>query len=255
MKTLIVCLLAGIAAGVGTGFSGLSAVTVIAPMLISFLGCPWYEAVGIGLASDVLASASSAAIYRKNKNIDIKNGLYMVAAVLVMTAVGSWFSQYMPSTEMSWFSVFASIFMGIRFIVHPETKEHSKSADWSVGKRRLLSVLCGCGIGFFCGFIGAGGGLMMLFILTYVLGYELKVAVGTSVFVMTFTALTGAVSHFYIGDVSDYIPALMLCIFFTLAGAVVSAGFANKMKPENANRATGATLLFLGVFMVANMLL
>ena len=52
-------------------------------------------------------------------------------------------------------------------------------------------------IRFICGFIGAGGGMMMLLILTSVLGYELKTAVGTSVFIMTFTALTGAVSRFF----------------------------------------------------------
>lgn len=48
---------------------------------------------------------------------------------------------------------------------------------------------------------------MLLLVLTSVLGYELKTAVGTSVFIMTFTALTGAVSHFYIGgkpNASDY---------------------------------------------------
>ena len=44
---------------------------------------------------------------------------------------------------------------------------------------------------------------MMLLILTGVLGYELKTAVGTSVFIMTFTALTGAVSHFSLGDSPD----------------------------------------------------
>ena len=54
-------------------------------------------------------------------------------------------------------------------------------------------------IGFICGFVGAGGGMMLLLVLTSVLGYELKTAVGTSVFIMTFTALTGAISHFYIG--------------------------------------------------------
>ena len=59
-------------------------------------------------------------------------------------------------------------------------------------------------IGFICGFVGAGGGMMMLLILTSVLGYELKTAVGTSVFIMTFTALTGAVSHFAIGGAPDW---------------------------------------------------
>ena len=62
----------------------------------------------------------------------------------------------------------------------------------------VQSVLCGMMIGFICGFVGAGGGMMMLFVLTSVLGYELKTAVGTSVFIMSFTALTGAASHFII---------------------------------------------------------
>ena len=65
-------------------------------MLIAFLGFPWYESVGIGLASDVLASALAAWIYKKHGNIDLKNGSFMLASVLAMTVAGSYFSQYMP---------------------------------------------------------------------------------------------------------------------------------------------------------------
>ena len=57
---VLVCLLAGLGAGLGTGFAGMSAAAVISPMLITFLGMEPYEAVGIALASDVLASAASA---------------------------------------------------------------------------------------------------------------------------------------------------------------------------------------------------
>ena len=63
----IVCFIAGIGAGLGTGFAGMSAAAVISPMLITFLDMPAYEAVGIALASDVLASAVSAYTYGKNK--------------------------------------------------------------------------------------------------------------------------------------------------------------------------------------------
>ncbi len=73
--SIIVCFIAGAGAGLGTGFAGLSAAAVISPMLITFLDVPAYAAIGIALASDVLASAVSAYIYGKNKNIDIKNGM------------------------------------------------------------------------------------------------------------------------------------------------------------------------------------
>ena len=116
----------------------------------------------------------------------------------------------------------------------------------SPNKRLFQSVLCGIIIGFICGFIGAGGGMMMLLILTAILGYDLKTAVGTSVFIMTFTALTGAISHFTIGGMPDF-TILLLCMLFTLLWARIAALFANKAEPKTLNRATGIVLVLLGI--------
>ena len=95
---------------------------------------------------------------------------------------------------------------------------------------------------------------MMLLILTAVLGYELKTAVGTSVFIMTFTALTGAVSHFAIGGMPD-ILVWVLCIVFTFIWARIAAVFANKAAPKTLNRATGVILVVLGVVVLGFSLL
>ena len=245
----IVCFIAGIGAGLGTGFAGMSAAAVISPMLITFLGMDPYMAVGIALASDVLASAISAYTYGKNKNLDIKNGLIMLCSVLVFTMVGSWAASLVPNSTMGGFSVVMTLLLGVKFIVRPVMTPKGANADKSPRTKAVQSVLCGVLIGFICGFIGAGGGMMMLLILTSVLGYELKTAVGTSVFIMTFTAFTGALSHFTIGGMPD-IPALILCILFTLLGARLAALFANKASAKTLNRATGAVLTGLGAVMV-----
>ena len=247
--TFIICFLAGIGAGLGTGFAGMSAAAVISPMLITFLGIPAYEAVGIALASDVLASAVSAYTYGKNKNLDIRNGLVMMIAVLLFTLIGSWVSSLVPSNAMGSFSVFMTMLLGIKFIVKPVMTTKEAMGGVSPKKRFVQSVLCGMAIGFICGFIGAGGGMMMLLVLTSVLGYELKTAVGTSVFIMTFTALTGALSHFAIGGVADWL-VLGLCVAFTLLWARIAARFANRSAPEVLNRATGAVLVVLGAVML-----
>lgn len=237
---------AGMGAGLGTGFAGMSAAAVITPMLATFLDMEPYIAVGIALASDVLASAISAYTYGKNKNLDIKNGMVMMATVLVFTVVGSYISKLVPSTTMGNFSVCMTLLLGIKFIVKPvmTTKEKMEAVDPK--KRVIQSILCGTLIGFICGFIGAGGGMMMLLILTSVLGYELKTAVGTSVFIMTFTALTGSLSHFAIGGKPD-ILVLVLCMSFTLLWARIAALFANKADAKTLNRATGVVLVCLGV--------
>ena len=188
MIKILVCFFAGIGAGLGTGFAGMSAAAVISPMLITFLDMPAYEAVGIALASDVLASAVSAYTYGKNKNLDIRNGFVMMISVLLFTLIGSWIASLVPNSTMGSFSVFMTMLLGIKFIVKPvmTTKEAMEAV--SAKKRVLQSIICGAAVGFICGFIGAGGGMMMLLLLTSVLGFELKTAVGTSVFIMTFTA-------------------------------------------------------------------
>ena len=244
--TIIVTFFAGMGAGLGTGFAGMSAAAVITPMLVTFLGMEPYMAVGIALSSDVLASAVSAYTYKKNKNLDVKNGLIMMASVLVFTIVGSYVSSLVPARTMGNFSVFMTFLLGIKFIVKPVMTTKEAMQGVSAKKRAIQSIICGTIIGFICGFVGAGGGMMMLLILTSVLGYELKTAVGTSVFIMAFTALTGAISHFTIGGTPD-ILVLILCILFTFIWARIAAVFANKATPETLNRATGIVLVVLGI--------
>lgn len=249
MFSYFIYLVAGLGAGIGTGLAGLSAAAVISPMLITFLGFEPYEAVAISLSSDVLASAVSAYTYGKNKNLDIKNGLVMLVTVLVFTLVGSYIASLVPSTTMGNFSVFMTFLLGIKFIVKPVMTTKEVREKKSQKEKNIQSLICGCMIGFICGFVGAGGGMMLLLILTSVLQYELKTAVGTSVFIMTFTAFTGALSHMMIGGMPD-LSALFACIIFTFLGARIAALFANKASAEKLNRVTGVVLTILGAAMI-----
>ena len=246
LLTILVTFFAGMGAGLGTGFAGLSAAAVISPMLITFLHMDPYMAVGIALSSDVLASAVSAYTYGKNKNLDIRNGCIMMLSVLLFTVVGSYVASLLPSQTMGNFSVFMTFLLGIKFMIRPVMTTKEAMQGVSAKKRAIQSLVCGCLIGFICGFIGAGGGMMMLLILTSVLGYELKTAVGTSVFIMTFTALTGAISHFTIGGAPDW-TVFILCVVFTFLWARIAAVIANKATPKTLNRATGIILIILGI--------
>ena len=246
---LLVCLIAGLGAGIGTGLAGLSAAAVISPMLISFLGVPAYQAVGISLVSDVLASAISAYTYGKNKKLDLKDGLVMMGTVLIFTLVGSYLSSLVPNQMMGSFSIYVTFLVGVKFIIRPVMTTPEVLEEKATRTKIIQSILCGIVIGLICGFVGAGGGMMLLLILTSVLGYELKTAVGTSVFIMTFTALTGGVSHLVIGCMPN-LKILFLCMIFTLIGARVSAKFANKASAKVLNRTLGVVLTVIGGLMI-----
>lgn len=251
---VLVCFLAGAGAGIGTGFAGMSAAAVVGPILITFLGVPAYEAVGIGLVSDVLASAVSAYTYKKGGNLDIKNSIPMMTSVLMVTVIGSFVASLLPERAMSSTMQFAMIFIGLRFLIKPVTTTKEQMEAGSPKTRLIKSIVGGVLIGFICGFVGAGGGMMMLFVLTTFLGYQMHMAVGTSVFIMAFTALTGGISHFVIGGIPD-ILTMILCVLFTLMWARIAAKIANKASAKTLNRVVGIVMIATsGVILMVNYL-
>ncbi len=247
---VLVCFFAGAGAGIGTGFAGMSAAAVIGPMLITFLDVPAYQAVGIGLASDVLASAVSAYTYHKNKNLDAKNSLPLLASVLVMTVVGSYIASLLPERAMSGSTQVMMLLIGLKFLLKPVNTTKEQMTALPQKERVKKSIIGGTVVGLICGFVGAGGGMMLLFVLTSFLGYELHMAVGTSVLIMTFTALTGGVSHFAIGGVPD-LGCMALCVAFTLLWARIAAKIANKAEAKTLNRAVGVVMIVTSAVILA----
>lgn len=245
----LICFLASIGAGVGTGLAGMSAAVIISPMLITFLGMDAYSAIGIALASDVLASAVSAYTYGKNKKIDIKNSWLMLVVVLAFTVLFSWISSLVHHDTLELFSVVGTIIIAIKFLIKPDLNTKTTLSNDNPTKGTILVIICGAIVGSICGFAGAGGGMMMLILLTTVLGYELKTAVGTSVFIMTFTALVGSVSHFVVDGAPDWF-CLIICMVFTLVFARISALIANKVSPKTLNLTLGITLLALSIVII-----
>ena len=247
---ILVCFIAGAGAGIGTGFAGMSAAAVVGPMLITFLGVPAYDAVGIGLISDVLASSISAYTYKKSGNLDIKNSLPLLVSVLIVTMIGSFAASFLPEQAMSGTMQIALIIIGLRFLLKPVNKTREQLEAISPKSRLVKAVIGGVVVGFICGFAGAGGGMMLLLVLTTFLGYPMHLAVGTSVFIMAFTALTGGISHFMIGGVPD-ILCLVLCVVFTLLWARIAAKIANKSNAKTLNRVVGIVMIVTSIVILA----
>lgn len=250
----IVYIFAGLGAGIVTGLAGLSAAVVITPLLVSVCGWASYNAVTVALASDVLASLLSAYTYAKSKNIDLKSGALTTVTAFIGTVIGSYcgylFSQAQPD-GLGYISMFTTIGLGIKFLVKPITSgAGSSDAENQIStKKRILAMILGCGIGWVCGFTGSGGGILMLTVFTLVLGYNLKVAVGTSTMIMSIVALTGATSHIMMGAQLDILPTIVT-VAACLVGAVSSAKFANRCEIRKLNKVVGVVLTILGIITI-----
>ncbi len=250
---------AALGAGIGTGLAGLSAATVMVPVLIvlcpSFSGeTGAYQATAIALASDILGSAVTTYTYGKHKNIDLKRGWLMLVCILTMSTVGSYVAFIVGNVVLGGFTLFLTFFIGIRFLVKPDTSRKNQAAKGEKldVKGIVISLFFGLTIGFGTGFVGTGGGMMMLIVFTAFLGMELKTAVGTSTFIMTFTALIASVSHILIHPaiVFEKWAVMLVCIVVATAASLVSARFANRVKNRTVGLVTGAVLTVLGAAML-----
>ena len=255
----IVVALASMLAGIGTGLVGLSAATAMVPLMIVL--CPTfggehgaYMATAIALASDVLGSAVTTLVYAKNKKIDLKHGWLIATCIIGMCTVGSIAAYFTHQAVLGGFSLFLCVAIGIRFLVKPNSKQRPEKD----GKAKLsfkeiaVSLFFGLTIGFGTGFFGTGGGMMMLIVFTAMLGYERRTAVGTSTFIMTFTALIASVSHILIEPtiINECWDFLLIAIVVATIFSLISAKFANKVNGKIVGYVTGAILLVLGLSMI-----
>ncbi|MBR2397757.1 MAG: sulfite exporter TauE/SafE family protein, partial [Clostridia bacterium] len=173
----------------------------------------------------------------------------------VVTMIGSFVASFLPEQAMSGTMQIALIIIGLRFILKPVNKTREQLEESSPKSRVIKAIIGGAFVGFICGFVGAGGGMMLLLVLTSFLGYPMHLAVGTSVFIMAFTALTGGVSHFIIGGFPD-VFCLVLCVMFTLLWARIAAKIANKSNAKTLNRVVGIVMIATSiVILVVNYIL
>ena len=255
----VVVIIAAALAGIGTGLVGLSAATAMVPLLIVL--CPTfgtehgaYMATAIALASDILGSAVTTIVYAKNKKIDLRRGWLIAACIIGMCTVGSIAAYFTHQAVLGGFSLFLCVAIGIRFLVKPDSGERSARTGFMrlTAREIAVSIFFGLTIGFGTGFFGTGGGMMMLIVFTAMLGYDRKSAVGTSTFIMTFTALIASVSHILIEPaiIFECWDFLLISIAVATLFSLVSARFANRVKGKVVGYVTGAVLLALGVSML-----
>ena len=251
--------IAAIGAGVGTGLAGLSAATVMVPILIvlcpSFAGeFGAYQATAIALASDILGSAVTTSVYIRHGNIDLKRGRIMFVCIVTLCIAGSYVAYLAGNVVLGTFSLVLTLCIGIRFLVKPDTTRANTAAHGAtLGAREVaVSVFFGLTIGFGTGFVGTGGGMMMLIVFTAFLKMDHRTAVGTSTFIMTATALIASLSHIVIEPsiVLERADVLVLCIVVTTLASLISAQFANRVSNRTVGLVTGVVLTVLGASML-----
>ncbi len=246
---IFILLVAGFGAGIITGLIGGSAVIAIASFLVLFSGYPIYDAIGIGLATDIVASIVASYIYIKHGNVKSRPAVVFLVVAVIVTVISSYFSSYAPSIGLEKAMGLAVFIIGIRLITKKKILSKNASKKNSSKARKLfLGVLSGIGVGIVAGAFGAGGGMMMFLILFFVYGYSVHSAIGTSIFFMIFIALFGAIGHAVTGNFT--LTEVFISWIGAAAGAVIFAKVSHRLSEEALKKIVGVFFVVLGIMML-----
>lgn len=111
-----------------------------------------------------------------------------------------------------------------------------------------VGLLLGLIAGFASGFLGIGGGALVVPILNLIVGLPIHIAVATSMFIMIFSASFGATTHLLMGNVIPTYVALLGA--GVIIGAQTGARIAKRLKASKLRTAFGIVLLLMGIRML-----
>jgi uncharacterized protein len=254
---IFILFLAGLGAGMVTGLLGASAVMVAAPLMILFLDYSAFSAVGISLATDVFASLTTAYVFHKHGNINIKPAIPLLIFAVVGAYLGSYFSSSFDTSFLSKIIGLSVMLTGFNFMKRGVKWDISYlEKKFKLGNKKVQVVflaILGLIVGLIAGTFGAGGGITLLIVLVLLLKYKVHMAIGTSVLVMAFIALSGTIGHVVYDSVPFY-PFVIASVGGVL-GAYFVAHKTNTLSEERLNKLIGLVFFVLGFLLFLKELL
>ena len=251
--SLIVVLVLGLASGVVMSLVGSSAVMVVVPGLSLILGYGMHLSIGVSLLADVLASLAVGYEYWKHGNVDLRRGLWIALGSVAGAQLGAGYTVVLPD----WFLAFSyGVWMlGAGLMIWRNgvnrasiSDRFSKYLRFESGSTRVIvSLVLGALIGVNCGVFGAGGGVLIMFVLMFLLDYPIHSAIGTSTVIMAITAASASVGYLMRGYMDVNVGVVMAAT--TIVGGVAGARYVNSLPERMLARIVGGTFIVLGVVM------
>ncbi|MFX1534295.1 MAG: sulfite exporter TauE/SafE family protein [Promethearchaeota archaeon] len=267
---ILFAILLGLVIGSIVSITGASGAMLMVPVFYLAFNLPVHSAIGTSLLVLVITGSVVSFSYFRKGNIDLKTGKWFIAGAIGGSQVGVLLAQGLPERALgSSFGGMIALVGVVMLLKKSKSKEtfeeidgvngtderYKKTAIYfkTEGQRTCVAFFLGIGIGLMSGVFGAGGGLMILAVLVFVLALPLHKAVGTSTLIMAIIACSSALAYAFHGDV-DIILAVTVGIG-SIIGGVSGSYFANKINENSLKKVMAVLFIGLGLLMTFTMLL
>jgi uncharacterized membrane protein YfcA len=247
MQPLVLAIPLGLAAGAMLGLLGAGGSILTVPALVYVLGQPVEGATTAALVIVSANAALGAGENARRRAVDVRLAIRLAAASVCGALVGSWLNHMVAGTTVLF--LLALLMLGSAWSLWRGGPTHDRVAPGRRVLRQVLIGALGLAIGLLTGFFGVGGGFLIVPALILLLGVPVRLAIGTSLLVITVTGLAGLGGHLMQGGV-DWGVTLAFAAA-GLAGVWLGARGSIRASGETLSRAFAAMLVLVAVFLLA----
>ena len=260
IELVFMCLAFFIAAGISS-MIGIGGGVLYVPILLAF-GFSFYQAAAISIFIIMALSISSSLVYHRVQLVDWKLALIIEPLTAIMSLMGGYYSSFVQIKELKILFILVLIVSGY-FMIKPIKEIQDKFINkrkWGYWQRKFgeeeysVNLLLGLPItalaGLMAGLLGIGGGIIKVPLMVLLLGVPMKIAVGTSCFMVGITALFGFWGHFFAGHFEPKMALILALVVF--AGAQAGSRISIKVDKILLKKIYAIFLFLISAWMMMN---
>lgn len=240
-----------IAVGLSLGLIGAGGSILAVPILKYIIGVTTKEAIAMSLFVVGCVSIIGLIPHWQNKNINLKIALIFIPPAMLGAFVGAKITSLPIINDTIQLLAFGIIMVVASILMI--TKSRNSLSPQNENKKSLfkelsLIIVEGLGVGILTGFVGVGGGFLIIPALVLVGKIPMKQAVGTSLLIISFNSFSG-----FLGYVNQIKLDWNLIISLTLAasvGIVIGSYLSKFISAESLQKAFGYFVLVVAIFVL-----
>lgn len=242
-----IALVAGVLMGLTLGALGAGGAIITVPVLVYALGQDAHEATTSSLVIVGLTAAVGAIGHFRAGRVDWRRGLIFGLIGIGGTAAGSWLS---AGLNGRWLLLgFAVLLLVVAALMWRRSSQEPAPAHAVHHRSWVRIVPAALGVGLLTGFFGVGGGFAVVPALVLAAGFEMPLAVGTSLLVITLNSASALVGRIAAGITVDW-RVVGLFTLAAMAGSLVGPRLVTHVSHRTLTRAFASVLAGVAVYMM-----
>jgi uncharacterized membrane protein YfcA len=243
---LVISLVLSAAIGLSLGLIGGGGSIITVPVLVYALGVDPYQAVAMSLAVVGATSLVGVVLHAKRGAVDVRTGSMFAASGVVGALAGSQLT-YVLSPEALLLS-FAALMLVTASVMLARRGQDRDSSPPGRGSA-VKAAFAGLGVGLLTGFLGVGGGFLVVPALILFGGLAMKEAIGTSLFVIAINCAAGLVAHLQYGGFDLRVAGLVTLL--AAAGTLAGTALSHRASPARLKTGFAVFVIAVALFLVA----